>query len=101
MRTAPATGIEGNLFPLWNNTFFKLTLDESMKSPIAQRCVQDATLPLIYGCCCSTQGHHPFSNMLLCLTASSYKMILLHLSQEDSTVEDVIQVAEPSFYRCV
>lgn len=32
MWTAPALGLEGNLFLFWSNTFFKLTLDESMKS---------------------------------------------------------------------
>ena len=31
---------------------------------------------------------------MLCLTASSYNVILLHLSQEDSTASAVIQVAE-------
>jgi len=38
---------------------------------------------LILGRHFSTLDHHPFSNLLLCLTASSYTAILMHLSQED------------------
>jgi len=56
-----------------------------MKSPNVQRCVQVAILPLILGSYFSTLDYHLLSNMLLCLTASSYKMRLLHLSQKDST----------------
>ena len=87
--------MEVNLFPLCSNTLYRLSLDESMKGPIAQKCVQVAIFPLILGCYTSTLGHHPLSNTLLCLTASSYKMVLLHASQEYSTDESAIKVAEP------
>lgn len=77
--------VEGNLFPLWTNTALKLTLDESMKTSIAQKCVKVAILPLILDFYCSKIDHFPVSNTLLCLTESAYKIILLHLSKEDST----------------
>jgi hypothetical protein len=47
-------------------------------------CVQVAVPPPIVECYCSTLDHNLLSNAL-CLTASSYKMIPLHLSQEDTT----------------
>jgi hypothetical protein len=51
------------------------------KASIAQRCVQVAlTLDFYY----STRDHFPVSNMSLFLTDSSYKIIILHLSKEDS-----------------
>ena len=100
MWTAPAIEIEGNLFALWSNAFFKLTLDESMKSlhwsEVCSSCKSSINSWMLF----SILGHHPLSNMLLCLTASSYRIILLHLSQEYSTAEAVIQVAEPSFCCC-
>jgi hypothetical protein len=43
-----------------------------------------AIRPLILGNYFSTLDDPLLSNMLLCLTASSYKMTLLHLSQKDS-----------------
>jgi hypothetical protein len=46
---------------------------------IAQRCVQVAFLPLILGCYFITLDHLPLTNTVLCLTASSLKIILLHL----------------------
>jgi hypothetical protein len=56
--------------------------------------------PLNLGCYFSTIHHHLLSNMLLCLTASSYKMLLLHISQEDFTTSTMMQVAEPLFWHC-
>jgi hypothetical protein len=42
-------------------------------------------LQSILGCYFSILDHYSLSNILLCLTASSYRMKLLHLSQEHST----------------
>ena len=70
------------------------------KASIAQKCVEVSNLPLIVGRYCSTIDPHPLSNTLLCPTASSYKMILLQLSQENSTAYAVIQVAESLFCLC-
>jgi len=56
--------------------------------------------PLNIGCYFSTIHHHLLTNMLLHLTASSYKMLLLHLSQEDFTASTMMQVAEPLFCHC-
>jgi len=97
--SALANAIVGKWFPLWSNTVFKVTLNES-KASIAQRCVQAAVLPLILGCFFSTLYHRPLSSTLLCLTSSSYQVILLHLSQEDFTAEAMIQVAECLFFLC-
>ena len=52
-----------------------------------QRCVQVAIHLLIFECYFSTLDHHPLSSRLLFPTASSYKLILLYLSQDDSTTE--------------
>ena len=70
------------------------------KASFAQKCVQAAILPLIVGFYFSTISHYPLSNTLLRPTASSYKMIILHRSQEYSTAYAVIPVAEPLFSRC-
>jgi hypothetical protein len=59
MWTACTSTIEGNLFPLWSNTAFRLTLDEATKFFILQRCVQVAVLPFILWCYSSTLYHHP------------------------------------------
>jgi hypothetical protein len=48
-----------------------------------QRCVQVAILPWILGCYFSALYPPLLNNMSLCLTAYSYKVILLHLSHED------------------
>ena len=66
-----------------------------LKASIAQRCVQVAVLPFF-----GTLDHRPLSNTLLCPTYSSYKVILLHLSQDDFTAQVVIKVAECLFCRC-
>ena len=66
----------------------------------AQKCVQVAILPLIVAFYFSTITHYPLSNKLLRPTASSYKMIILHLFQEYSTAYPVIPVAEPLFSHC-
>jgi hypothetical protein len=71
-----------------------------VKASISQRCVQVAVLPLILGCFFSTLDHRPLSNTLLYPTYFSYKVILLHLSQEDFTAQAMIQVAECLFCRC-
>jgi len=85
MWTARASVIEGNLFPPWRNTALILTLDESMKGLHCPEVCSSWILPLILDFYCSTIDHHPVSNTLLCLTASAYKMILLHFCKEDST----------------
>jgi len=74
-----------NLFPLWSNTAFKLTLDESMTSLHCPEVCSGAIFPLILECYFSALDHHPLSNTLVCLTASSYTMTVLHVPQEDST----------------
>jgi hypothetical protein len=56
-----------------------------LKASIAQRCVQVAVLPLILDCYFSTLYHQPLSNKLLCLTASSYKVIFFPSSFSSSS----------------
>lgn len=77
-----------NCMSRWDTwTYFHCGVTLSSKWPqvnqrqasIAQRCVQVAIIPLIFQCYFSTIFHHPLSNTLLCLTASSYKMIPIHL----------------------
>jgi len=75
-------------------------LDAAMKSFILKRCFQVAVLLFILWCYSSTLDHHPLSNTLLYLTASSYKTILLYLSQGYSTAYAMIQTAEPFFCCC-
>jgi len=54
------------------------------KVSIPQKCVKVAIPPVITGCYISTLDNHLLSITALCLTASSYQMILLYLPKEDS-----------------
>ena len=63
------------------------------KASIVRKYVQVAILPLIIGCYFSTIDHYPLSNMMLCPTAFSYKMVTLNLSQKYSTAYAVFQIA--------
>jgi hypothetical protein len=67
MWTAWASGMDGNWFPLWSNTTFKLTLEESMKSLHCPQVCSRCNFPLLLGCYFSSLDHHPLCNMLLCL----------------------------------
>jgi len=76
--TAWASGIEGNSFPSWSNIAFKLTLDDSVKCLHCPEVCSSCNSSIL-GCYFSILDHRPLSNTLPCLTASSYKMIILHL----------------------
>jgi hypothetical protein len=59
--------------------------DPRTVQPVGSRYTGYATRPTIAECYCSKLRHHLLSSTLLCLTSSSYKMILSQVSEEDST----------------
>ena len=73
------------LFPLRNNIVFKLTLDDTVKSIHCPEVRSSWNFFINFWMLFQYVNRSPLRYTLLCLTASSFKMIQLSISEDDST----------------
>jgi len=82
MRTARTNGTEENIFPKWSNTDFKLALDDTVKSIHCPEVRSSWNFFINSWMLFQYINQIPLSNTLLWLTASSFKMIQLRISEK-------------------